>query len=519
MIRVIRGASRSPSNRSILWVLLALLLQCNAPSRVLAQAEAQPIAPSPSTTPPTPPSLVAPESLAQGFILIVQDKAKRATPTSASSPIFLASNHVNWNPGDASMRLEPRSDMRWQIILARPTNPAPLEFKFTRGSWDECEVNADLSDLANRRLEKIDASRLAPGEKPIIELTIERWSDERPSSKRATDVYRSLEVTGTVRRVQIVGGGGGGGGSGGGTGGASRDAATSAARPITSNASPRAFSREALVWLPPGYDHPKNAQRRYPVLYLMDGQNVFEPPHAPNTPDEWHADETATQLINDGLIEPLIIVAIPHAGEHRVREYAPVMLPALAKFMPGGEGGGGGGGGGGDEFVAFLAERVMPRIDRAFRTRPGKQHTVIGGASMGAAIALHASTQRSDLFGGVILESLPTFASPSSQSTSRPAEPDAWTNYLDGISTWPASIWIGMGDAETGPDEESRQANAALVASAKALEDRIVKSASPSHSVVTLSIGQGHQHNEQAWAKRLPEALKFHFPVREPNNR
>ncbi len=438
----------------------------------------------------TPAPRVAPESLDQGFILIVQDKAKRASST---SPIFLASNHVNWNPGDASMRLEPRSDMRWQIILPKPASSSPLEFKFTRGSWDECEVATDLSDVANRRLEGIDATRLAPGEKPVIELTIERWSDERPSSKRSTEAYRPLEVTGTVRRVQIVGGGGLGGGPRNGGDGA-------VSRPIASNASPRAFSREALVWLPPGYDHPKNVERRYPVLYLMDGQNVFE--QAPGVAGEWQADEAATRLIGEGVIEPIIIVAIPHAGEHRVSEYAPAALPALANFAPSGPGG--------DEFVSFLAQRVMPRIERAFRVRAGKEHTVIGGASMGAAIALHASVKRPDLFGGVILESLPTFSSPSAEAADGAS---AWASYLGGISAWPASVWIGMGDAETGVGEESRAANASLVAAAKALEDRIVKSAP--NTVVTLTIGEGGLHQEPAWARRLPGALRFHFAARQ----
>ncbi len=403
-------------------------------------------------------SLVAPESLEQGFIIVVSDKTKLSN---ATQPLYLACNHNNWNPVAPGFKLEPRSDMRWQIILPKPTDTRPLEFKFTRGSWDETETNADLTDLANRRLAPIDASKLQPGVPPIIELEIVGFSDQRPSSKRNADVYRAIEVTGTLRRLQIIGGGG--------------------------NA--ETFARDALVWLPPGYDDAANAQRLYPVAYLMDGQNVFEA--LPGVPGEWQADETATRLIESGAIEPLIIVAIPHARDQRLSEYLPFETGggALKGVAPGGK-----------DFIEFLVTRVMPRVERSFRVRTGPSSTLIGGASMGAVISLHAAMAHPDIFGLVLLESMPR------------ATFDAMADRLRASTKWPERIAIGIGDRELGNSAEAADANRALVKATKDLHAMLAKGAGADR--VKLSIGTGHEHNEKAWAARLGDSLQFLMPAR-----
>src|SRR5690606_29958579 len=111
--------------------------------------------------------------------------------------------------------------------------------------------------------------------------------DQRPDAGNTrTGRYAPIEATGAVKRLEVQNG----------------------------------VMRDALVWLPPGYDDPANADRRYPVLYLQDGQNVFDKPADGLTPAEWGADETATRLIASGEIEPIIIVAIPNAGAGRVAE-------------------------------------------------------------------------------------------------------------------------------------------------------------------------------------------------------
>jgi predicted alpha/beta superfamily hydrolase len=411
------------------------------------------------------PNLVQPESLPQGFILVVEDKSKLA---SADSPIFLAASLNNWNPADPKFRLTGRSDMRWQIALPQPVGIDTLEFKFTRGSWDLEELDSKLTPIANRTLPKIDISALKPGEQPTIELSVVHWGDEKAEVKQKTSAkgaYRELHVTGNVKRLQLVGGG---------------------VAPNGAN-----LYRDALVWLPPGYDDAANANVSYPVLYLMDGQNVFEQP--PGVPGEWHADEIATDLITSGKVQPFIIVAIPHAGPARFQEYLPAV--GVKENMPGADHPGG------DAFVDWLLAYTTPRVERAFRVKSGPENTFIGGSSMGAIISLHACVTHPEKFGGLLLESMP-FTLGGRQ---------VWDNYLSGVKRWPIKTAIGMGAHELGKEAEKDEKNAVYVEAARALEKRIQTSPDKRDACVRLDIGPDDTHNEAAWARRLPGQLEFLF--------
>ncbi|MBC7815352.1 MAG: hypothetical protein IAG10_00470 [Planctomycetaceae bacterium] len=296
--------------------------------------------------PADPSKLVQPESLPQGFILVVTDKSGAAK---SDSPIYLASNHNGWNPLDPAWKLTQRSDGKWQIVLPKPKLDSRMAFKFTRGNWDAEELDAKFGKIENRSLPKVDASKLAADEKPIIELSIEQFSDKAPkdAATSAKDPYRAINATGTIRRVEVVGGG----------------------VPLT---------RDLLVWLPPGYDDAANVNRRYPVLYLQDGQNIFE--KLPSVPGEWEADETATRLIAENAIEPIIIVGIPNAGAMRAAEYSPIDIleGVTAK---------------GDAYVDFLEREVVRRVERAFRVKGGADNTAIGGSSLGGVISIYAATR------------------------------------------------------------------------------------------------------------------------------
>ncbi|MFG0283141.1 MAG: hypothetical protein ACF8R7_01865, partial [Phycisphaerales bacterium JB039] len=126
--------------------------------------------------------LCAPVSAQITFI--VTDEPRLAT---AQSPIYLASDEVGWNPGDTAMQLSPRSDGAWQITIPAPAD-GTLAFKFTRGSWDRVEVDADLQDIANRTL---GSAELGTG--PVsLRFTVEGWGDQRPVRAPApgTDRYQ-----------------------------------------------------------------------------------------------------------------------------------------------------------------------------------------------------------------------------------------------------------------------------------------------------------------------------------------
>jgi predicted alpha/beta superfamily hydrolase len=433
---------------------------------ILAHAVVQaPIAsssPRPAPAQPAAARLVAAASLETGFVLVVRDESGLVT---ASSPLYLASNHNGWNPGDPAQKLAGRSDGRWQIVLPKPTNPEPLQFKFTRGSWDWCEVSADLADIANRTLPKVDANALKPGEPAVIEFTIPKFADQRPGAatgRAVDDPTREMHVTGTVRRLEVVGGG-------------------SAAR---------GRRRDLLVWLPPGYDAPENAQRRYPVLYMQDGQNIFE--QLPGVPGEWKADETATRLIGEGKVEPLIIVGIPNAGRSRAGEYSPV--PLVSGMVADADG-----------YVAFLLSEVLPRTRRAFRVKDGPENTGVGGSSLGGLLSLYAATKHPEVFGKVLSES-PTLVLPGRGLA-------LWRGQFEPVRSWPSRVFIGMGGREEGPDPSKVEANSAHVQAAREL-DALLGERGVAPEARRLVVVDDAAHTEQAWAARLGGALEFLFPAR-----
>lgn len=402
------------------------------------------------------PTMVEPESLPQGFIIVVDDKQKVATN---DSPIYLASNHSGWNPADPAWKLAPRSDMRWQIVVDKLKLDSRMSFKFTRGSWDNVETTADLKDVDNRMLPLVDKSKLKEGEKPIIELSVESWRDKRPWEPGlvALNRYRPISVAkGTLRRLEVVGGG--------------------------TQASPGvSLWRDALVWLPPGYYDPANANHLYSVLYLQDGQNVFE--KLPSVPGEWGADEAAARLLANHTIEDLIIVAIPHAFAGRREEYAPTEMFDDA-------------GAGAAAYTRFLVDEVMPRVERAFRVKRGSEYTGIGGSSMGALVSLYAATEHPELFGKVIC-----FSPALMIKNNAPFE------FFKTRTKWPDLVYFVMGGKEAGTDPADEPLNQKYVAIARDF-DKLLEAKVLMHKT---TIDPGAAHNEQSWNKWMEGALSFCF--------
>ena len=127
-------------------------------------------------------------------------------------------------------------------------------------------------------------------------------------------------------------------------------------------------SRTVYVYLPPDYEDGEDV---YPVLYMQDGQNLFDPAQAAFG-IEWEAGKTADRLIGEGAMEPLIIVGIENTRE-RGEEYSPPFGDKPGRS---------------DEYARFLLKELKPFIDKEYRTRPGRDDTGIGGSSMGGLAAL-----------------------------------------------------------------------------------------------------------------------------------
>ena len=241
--------------------------------------------------------------------------------------------------------------------------------------------------------------------------------------------------------------------------------------------------RDIVVYLPPGYK--KEKQKHYPVLYLNDGQNLFDGATAFVPGQEWHADETAESLITTAKLDPLIIVGIDNVGNERVNEYTPV---ADEKYK----------GGGADLYGRMLVEELKPFIDSTYRTRKDASHTGIGGSSLGALVSLYLSLKYPDVFRKVAVLS-----------------PSVWfanhqiVHYVESFQQRPPlRIWLDVGTKE---GRDATEANR-TVADAELLRDALKKKGWREGTDLKYFEDLGAEHNERAWAARFGALLQFLFP-------
>lgn len=244
-------------------------------------------------------------------------------------------------------------------------------------------------------------------------------------------------------------------------------------------------TRMLRVLLPPGYDEPGNATRRYPVLYLNDGQNLFDAAASMFNAEEWQVDETVYRLVAAGRIEPLIVVGIDNGGKRqRPVEYLPYPDEFLRPAVPAPRG---------REYPDFLVDEVMPFINRTYRTRTGPEATGVGGSSYGAVAALYTAMMRPGVFGQLLLES------PSLYISDEQLLKDCAS-----VHRWPARVYVGIGTRETGDPEGDREAVDLIRRFGERLKDAGVKEKS-----LLVVVDEGATHREDAWAQRLPGALEF----------
>lgn len=235
--------------------------------------------------------------------------------------------------------------------------------------------------------------------------------------------------------------------------------------------------RPVRVWLPPGYE--ADPVRRHPVLYLHDGQNVFD---AASAGAEWMVDETAERLVRAGAIEPPIIVAVPSAPD-RVHELTPTE--------------GGRGGGGLPAYTRFLLDELKPEIDRRFRTRPEAASTAVGGSSLGGVASLWIALDHPQRVGEALVVS-----------------PSVW---WDGFLPLrrvqqPAPVprprlWLDMGAAEA----------ADIFDHTRPIRDALQARGWSGTNLAYVEDADG-RHDELSWAARVEGMLKFLFPPLERTN-
>lgn len=235
--------------------------------------------------------------------------------------------------------------------------------------------------------------------------------------------------------------------------------------------------RNILVYLPPGYlEHEK---KHYPVLYMNDGQNMFDGATSFVHGEEWGLDESVEELVREREIEPLIIVAIYNTGHERIEEYTPTIDPKLKK------------GGRANLYGSFIIEELKPLIDSSYRTRVGAGHTGIGGSSLGGLVSLYLAFKHPNVFGNVLAMS-----------------PSVWWDRgmiierVKSLKIKPSTrIWLDIGT------KEGRH----TTRNVRLLRDALMGKGWRAGADLGYYEDKHGAHNEVSWGKRAPRALRFLF--------
>jgi len=346
------------------------------------------------------------------------------TPPGAN--IYVAGTFNNWNPGDPTQILTPLGNGRYEIVLTPPVGQ--VKYKFTRGSWATVEGNANGGYLPDRVWNYT-------GQPTTLELAILSWEDLGGVKSTAAPNVQILSNNFYLPQLNR--------------------------------------SRRIWVYLPP--DYLVNFSRRYPVLYMHDGQNLFDV--ATSFAGEWEVDESLNDLHHQGDYG-CIVVGIDNGGQFRLDEYSPwVNLTYNA-------------GGQGDEYVDFIVNTLKPYIDSTFRTLPGRRTTGIMGSSMGGLISMYAFSEHQHVFSRAGIFS-PAFwfagEHPARHVASRPRQGEGRVYFLAGGKE-PVSVTTNM----------------------QVVADSLLKAGFDAGELF-FSVPADGEHREWFWRREFPAAYRWLF--------
>ena len=260
----------------------------------------------------------------------------------SGSGIYAAGSFNGWNPKNEQYKFQ--RDDNGNYFLNLKLNTGSYEYKITRGGWDKVECKKGGIGIANRSL-KVDSDA-------TVQLDIEEWQDKFPAKPRANTAGKNVHIIDTFFLIPQL-----------------------------------KRTRRVWIYLPGDYAVSK---KRYPVLYMHDGQNVFD--DATSYAGEWGVDECIDSMKNK-----CIVVAIDNGADKRINEYCPYdfSLKSLglskADTLNKGEG---------SLYIDFLVKTLKPFIDKKYNTLKDKKNTFIAGSSMGGLISMYAALKYPKVFGG-----------------------------------------------------------------------------------------------------------------------
>ena len=262
----------------------------------------------------------------------------------ANSSIFIAGSFNSWNPQNKDYQFQ-KSEKGYVLELS--LNAGSYEYKITRGGWDKVECSKEGKDIGNRSLKVVTNEK--------IEINIEGWKDLFASSSqpKKSTANKNVRIIDTAFFIPQL-----------------------------------SRTRRVWVYLPPSYN---SSSKKYPVLYMHDGQNVFD--DATSFSGEWGVDEAIDTL---GLkYKECIVVGIDNGGDKRLNEYCPYdfTLNGIAANNKTNIGEG-------HKYVDFLVKTLKPFIDKKYRTLKDQKNTFTAGSSMGGLISMYAVLEYPKVFGG-----------------------------------------------------------------------------------------------------------------------
>lgn len=360
---------------------------------------------------------------AQKIILAI-DAKKLPTTQSAENEIYVAGSFNDWQPARKDYRMQKAENGNYFLEIDSLKEGDNIAYKFTQGSWRKVEKDKDGKDIPNRTL--------IVQNQAITYHTIANWDN------MTTDPQ-------TAGHVQVL------------------------------NAAyfmPQ-LNRTRKVWayLPPDYFL---TERRYPVIYLQDGQNLFDNTLAFS--GEWGVDDTMESLFAGG--DPgAIVIGIENGAQDRLNEYSPWKHPTH-------------GGGEGKAYMEFLVKTLKPHVDSIFRTKADRENTALGGSSMGGLISMYGGMQYQNIFSKLFIFS-PSFW----------FSQEAYTQIEKTGHQFPMKIYLLCGTPE---------GNGSVVKDMQKMYETLLKNGFSTQNVKFVEKTDG-QHSEWFWRREYPEAYKWLF--------
>lgn len=347
------------------------------------------------------------------------------TPARDDRPVYLAGNFNAWQVTDDRYRLAKIAPGHYRFNFeAAGQLPPVLEYKYHRGEWADVELDRYGNAIPNRRVARADL--------PVSDY-VPRWMNSGYSYSPA--LLPNIRVIAHDFEIpQLI------------------------------------KTRRIAALLPHNYDQ---TDKRYPVLYLQDGQNLFDD-HAPF--GNWAVDKKLAILSELGLGD-LIVIAIDHAEEDRIREFTPTTSTRL-------------GSGDGKRYVRFLADTLKPYVDQHFRTLPDRRHTGIGGSSMGALISIYAGMMYPEEYSKLLVFSPSLWVAPNMHFQA--------IHFEEAFDT---KIYIYGGEGES----------ANMIPNIRRFKKALEESGNTGQIEFNLSVEPHGEHNEQRWGAEFPKAIEWLF--------